>query len=444
MESMHSYAVNPWMIIPFALLLGAIAMMPLIAHKWWEHHYPKVALLLAAITLTYYLGVLKEFWQPVHILHEYFSFISLIAALFIVSGGIHIGVKGESTPLVNTAYLALGALVSNLIGTTGASMIFIRPFLRANKYRLTHYHVVFFIFIVSNVGGCLTPVGDPPLYLGYLQGIPFFWTTQNLFLPWTVAVGFLLAAFYFVDQRNFMRAPQVVREQETSHEKWSLDGRGNIIWLLVIFGALFVSKPLFLREGLMLFAGVMSYLFTKREVHEMNKFSWSPIKEVVILFIGIFITMMPALDWLEANSKHLGISSPASFYWSTGILSSILDNAPTYLNFLTASMGLFVDDAVLQEVQRLIANGGQLAVTGLAAENTREVLNTYKALKLYHPSALMGGSVPLEDLRICYLLGNHAAHIVAISVGAVFFGACTYIGNGPNFMVKSIAEHSHP
>jgi len=385
------------MALPFVFLLGAIAVMPLVAHKWWERNYPIVTALLGSITLIYYFGALHETQRPLESLHEYFSFICLIGSLFVVSGGIHICVKGEATPWINVVILAMGGLLANVVGTTGASMLLIRPFLRANKYRLTTYHVVFFIFIVSNVGGSLTPIGDPPLYLGYLKGVPFFWTTWSLFPMWIVGMTWLLALFYMLDYRNFLRAPREVRERETAHETWKFDGLHNLIWLGLILAALFLSDPPFIREAIMIFAAMMSWKFTRWHIYEANDFSWAPIREVAILFAGIFATMMPALDWLEANAAKLGVTSVASFYWGSGCLSAALDNAPTYLNFLSAAIGLFVSE---------------------------------------------GADSSFVDHPIDYLLKNHPAHIAAISIGSVFFGACTYIGNGPNFMVKSIAEHA--
>jgi Na+/H+ antiporter NhaD/arsenite permease-like protein len=386
------HAINPWMIIPFGLLLAAIAMMPLLASHWWEHHYPKVALLLGSITLAYYLIFVPASHRPLESLHEYFSFICLIGSLFIVSSGIHIQVKGEAKPWVNVIFLAIGGVLANFIGTTGASMLLIRPFIRANQYRITAFHIVFFIFIVSNVGGCLTPIGDPPLYLGYLKGIPFFWTVQNLWVIWLLGMTWLLTIFYFLDRRNYARAPKEIREKETAHETWKFDGLQNLLWLGLILIALFINSPLFLREILMIGAAIASFKLTKARIHEANQFSWAPIREVAILFAAIFSTMMPALDWLSANAKQLGVQSVSSFYWFSGFLSSTLDNAPTYLNFLAAAVGLF------------------------------------------------GGG---DDSKIPELAVSHLRHIAAISIASVFFGACTYIGNGPNFMVKSIAQHAH-
>ena len=288
------------------------------------------------------------------------------------------------------SFLLVGAIVANLLGTTGASMLLIRPWLRMNKYRITAHHVAFFIFIVSNVGGCLTPIGDPPLFLGFLKGIPFWWVARHCWPMWALGVGILLAMFFVVDSINFRRAPEAVRERETLHETWRFDGLGNLFFLAVILGAVFVESPIFLREGLMVAAAIGSYFTTKKYVHAANGFNFHPVQEVAILFAGIFATMIPALAWLNHHASSLlgQQPSPGIFYFGTGALSALLDNAPTYLGFLSALSG----------------------VTGV------------------------------ED--IAALLTSHGAHVIAISVGAVFFGAATYIGNGPNFMVKSIAEQT--
>ncbi len=380
-------APNPWMILPFALLLGTIALAPLVAADWWRKHYPKVAFGFGAITLSYYLFGLQAYPRVLGVAHEYISFIALIGSLFVVSGGIHINVKGQATPLANVVFLLVGAIIANFLGTTGASMLLIRPWIRMNKYRITGHHVAFFIFIVSNAGGCLTPIGDPPLFLGYLYGIPFWWVAEHCWPIWAAGVGILLAMFYVVDRINFVRSPQNVREMETAHEIWCFEGLPNLFFLGVILGSVFINKPVFLREALMVAAALGSYFTTKRDVREANHFDFHPIQEVAILFVGIFATMVPALDWLQLNAGRLGDPSPGIFYWGSGILSSVLDNAPTYLSFL---------------------------------------------------SALMGAA---HDGDVHHLLTTQTASLVAVSVGAVFFGANTYIGNGPNFMVKSIADH---
>src|SRR3954471_4433465 len=219
---------NPLMIIPFGALLLMVALAPLFFADWWHHHYPKVAIALGAVTIVYYVVGLNAPTRVLEVAHEYFSFIALVASLFIVPVGIHVIVKGEATPLENVIFLLFGAVVANLVGTTGASMLLIRPWIRMNKYRVTAYHVVFFIFIVSNVGGCLTPVGDPPLFLGYLHGIPFWWVAEHCLPMWATAIVILLAMFYVVDRLNFMRAPRDVRARETAHEEWRFDGLSHV------------------------------------------------------------------------------------------------------------------------------------------------------------------------------------------------------------------------
>lgn len=441
MDAAHITEPDPLWIAPFVALLLAIALMPFIAPRWWHRRYPIIAVALGALTAGYYVFGLHNGARMLHSFHEYVSFICLIGSLFVVSGGIHINVRGESTPLVNVLYLLAGALIANVLGTTGASMLLIRPFLRTNKYRLTTYHVVFFIFIVSNVGGCLTPLGDPPLFLGYLRGVPFFWVAEACWPMWAFVTGVLLAVFWVIDYRNFLRAPAAVRAKETAREEWRFEGLHNVFFLLLILAAVFVQRPPFVREALMVVAALGSYFTTRKPIHEANDFNFAPLKEVAFLFIGIFATMVPALDWLELNSRRLGIETVGHFYWGTGTLSAVLDNAPTYLSFLAASIGLFVDHDIVSQVQQLVATKGAAlaSVTGVHAD---EIKNTWAALQKHHPELLAAGSVPLDDLHICYLLGNHHDYIVAISVAAVFFGACTYIGNGPNFMVKSIADHA--
>jgi Na+/H+ antiporter NhaD/arsenite permease-like protein len=262
---------------------------------------------------------------------------------------------------------------------------------------------------------------------------------------WGMGIGILLAMFYVVDRLNFNRAPREVREYETAREEWRFDGLGNILFLAVILGAVFVPRPAFLREALMIGAAVASFFTTKKSVHESNNFNFHPITEVAILFVGIFATMMPALDWLAGNAKEFLGQAPAVgvFYWGSGSLSSVLDNAPTYLSFLSASFGSFVNHDVIAQVQAHIASGAMdfNLLTGPHAEQVRQTL---EALQKYHGDHVLAKTVTKEEIEVCYLLGNAAFnnYIVAISIGAVFFGAATYIGNGPNFMVKSIAQHA--
>jgi Na+/H+ antiporter NhaD/arsenite permease-like protein len=321
-------------------------------------------------------------------------------------------------------------------------MLLIRPWLRMNKYRITAHHIVFFIFIVSNVGGCLTPIGDPPLFLGYLQGIPFWWVAEHGWPIWAVGLGVLLAMFYLVDRGNYLRAPKRIREKLAEpHDVWRFEGLSNLFFLAVILGAVFIHNPPFLREIVMLAAAVGSYFTTRESVHKANHFNFHPIQEVAILFAGIFATMMPALDWLRVNAATLGTPTPAFFYWGSGALSSVLDNAPTYLSFLNAIFGAFVEPEVVSQVQHLVQTQGAdlAAITGPHAEL---IQNTFATLQRYHAANLVNKTVTVDEIGICFLLGNLAynKYILAISVGAVFFGANTYIGNGPNFMVKAIAD----
>lgn len=396
------------MIAPFGALLLLIALAPLFFAKWWHHHYPKVAIALGAVTICYYIFGLGATGRVLEVAHEYLSFIALVGSLFVVAGGIHIGVKGEATPLENVLFLFFGALIANVIGTTGASMLMIRPWIRMNKYRITAHHIVFFIFVVSNLGGCLTPIGDPPLFIGYLKGIPFWWVAEHCWPMWAVAVSAILVIFYAIDFLNYRKAPKAVRASLAEPpETWKFEGGVNILFLLVILGSVFIQHPHFLREALMIAAAVGSYFATKRSIHQANDFNFEPVKEVAILFIGIFATMIPALDWLGANAKNFAGTSPAFFYWVTGSLSAFLDNAPTYYTFLIAAAGVFITPEALEKVRQL------------------------------NP-----GAADVDHLKVAHMLAHPemARAIVAISVGAVFFGAMTYIGNGPNFMVKSIAD----
>jgi Na+/H+ antiporter NhaD/arsenite permease-like protein len=384
---------HPAMILPFVVMLLAIALMPFINANWWGRHFPKVAVGLGAITTIYYVFALDNGGRMIHVAHEYLSFIALIGSLFVVAGGIHIDVKGEAKPWINCVYLFIGAVLANVIGTTGASMLLIRPWIRMNKYRITAFHIVFFIFIVSNVAGSLTPIGDPPLFLGYLRGVPFWWVFQKCWPAWLIAVGGLIAVFYFFDRVNFLRAPREVRDEETRSETWKIRGWRNVGFLALILAAVFVREPVGVSEALMVLAAVGSWFATPRAVHAANDFNFHPIREVAWLFVGIFATMVPALDYLELHAAKMGIDSEMKFYWITGSLSGVLDNAPTYLTFLAAALGLH-------------------------------------NLSLSNPD------------HVRQLVATHDHELVAISLGAVFFGAMTYIGNGPNFMVKAIADHA--
>ncbi len=403
MPSASVFEIPLWLIAPFALLLLLIATMPLTPPRLkhlWEHYYPHVAIALGAAVAVYYVirvpggsGILA------HTLHEYFSFIALIGSLFVVAGGIHIQVKVGATPFVNVAFLAIGAVLANFIGTTGASMVLIRPWIRMNKERIGAFHIVFFIFVVSNIGGLLTPIGDPPLFLGYLRGVPFFWLMEHVLAEWAVALTLVLGAFFIFDWRSAQQAPQRLPHSATADTgAWRVDGLVNILFLFVIIGAVFLPAEFFLREAAMLGAALASYWLTPRRVHAENAFSFAPIKEVAFLFIGIFATMMPALGYLEQHGAEFGFTKPLHYYFASGTLSAVLDNAPTYVNFL------------------------QLAQTTAAASNP----------------ATFAGLTGSDAVRA--LLMTHPLFVIAISLGAVFFGAMTYIGNGPNFMVKAIAE----
>jgi Na+/H+ antiporter NhaD/arsenite permease-like protein len=395
-----------WLTVPFALLLVLIAAMPLspapIKH-FWEHYYAHTAIALGLAVAGYFVLRLPDGTTAVlHTAREYFSFISLIGSLFVVAGGIHLKVKGEATPLDNVVFLAIGGVMANFIGTTGASMVLIRPFIRMNKIRVSAYHVVFFIFIVSNCGGSLTPIGDPPLFLGYLRGIPFFWLVDQVIGQWLATVGAILAAFYLIDRRAYHRVPRAVQAKIETGETWRFEGGINLLLLLVIIGAVFLPDVFFSREIVMLGAALISWKFTPKFVHEENHFSFGPIKEVAFLFIGIFLTMMPALGYIDQHGADFGVKKPIHYYVAAGSLSSVLDNAPTYATFLR-----------------------------LAETTVRRAL-----------PASGSGSEPTEAEAVAAMRANpaEARLIIAVSLGAVFFGAMTYIGNGPNFMVKSIAE----
>ena len=431
-----------YMAAPFGILLAAIALAPLFFPGWWSRHYQKVAFGLAAIVVAYYLLRLQAGAHVWRTAREYLSFICLVGSLFVISGGIHINVKGEATPRVNVLFLLVGALVANVLGTTGASMLLIRPWLRMNKYRLTGHHVLFFIFIVSNVGGALTPVGDPPLFLGYLQGVPFWWVAAKCWPIWLTGVGVLLAMFFVVDTLNFRKAPLQVRQLETAHEQWRFLGLMNLVFLAAVLGAVFINHPPFLREFIMVAAACASYFSTQDRVHQANDFNFGPIKEVAVLFAAIFATMMPALDWLQANAAHLGQPGPGLFFWGSGALSSVLDNAPTYLSFLSAELGAFVTPEVTAAIiAHVKVHGNHLTAAGSGAFS-EQICRALQALRTSHPGELARGTVTTEQAQMALVLGHplYLKCLQAISMGSVFFGANTYIGNGPNFMVKAIAD----
>lgn len=409
-----------WTVAPFAVFLLVIAITPLFFGHFWEKNRNKFILaVLASLPVLAYLLTGTEHgaeWLH-HSLREYVAFIALLASLFIISGGVYLRGSLAGTPIVNTSILGIGGLLASFIGTTGASMLLIRPLLRANERRTHRVHlVIFFIFIVSNGAGMLTPLGDPPLFLGFLRGVPFFWTLQ-LILPWLLVNGVLLVFFHLLDmtlsgkeERERPGAPTA--ELQQVREPLRIEGSLNFLWLLGVIGVIYAmgkygpaispnhDVQAAVQVGGMLGMAALSLALTPRAVREANRFGWHPIVEVAALFIGIFITMVPALKFLEAKgaSGEIQLTHPWQFFWVTGILSSFLDNAPTYLTFATLATGVV----------------NKLTGAGLSAES----LGALAA----HP------------------LG--ASFLKAISCGAVFMGANTYIGNAPNFMVRAIAEES--
>jgi Na+/H+ antiporter NhaD/arsenite permease-like protein len=404
-------SIPVWLIAPFAVLLASIALMPFVHAAFWHRHYPDFSLVLGGIVAGYYMAAFRTHGygpnQVLHALAEYASFIALVGGLFVVSGGILIEVRARGGPGANTALLAAGAVLANVVGTTGASMLLIRPFLRMNRDRLRPLHVVFFIFIVSNCGGCLTPIGDPPLYLGFLRGVPFLWTLRHLWEDWALTVGLLLVAFFVCDRWGGTRGAVTHRspvepvDSEPHQLGVSVRGAAGLIGLGLMVAAVFIDPALDRFAGIrgwplgaaahLAIAGA-AYRLAPGDILRANEFSFAPAREVGLLFLGIFITMMPALAYLAQHGASLGISAPAAFYFGTGSLSAVLDNAPTYMNFLQLALGPAQPDP----------------------EGIASFLATTR------------GPAVLD----------------AISIGAVFFGAMTYIGNGPNFMVKAIAEAS--
>ncbi len=372
-----------WSVVPFLGLLLSIALLPLRAARFWERPRGQalVAALWSAPVAAYFL------WRaPLELLHsakDYASFIILLAALFIISGGIVLRGDLRATPLVNTGFLLAGAVLANVIGTTGASMLLIRPLLQTNRERRRTRHIpVFFIFAVSNIGGCLTPLGDPPLFMGFLKGVPFFWTLR-LFPAWALVLGGLLLIFFVLDSLAYERETMkdLIRDRARVvplHFKGTL----NFAWVAGVVGGMFLPFPF--RETALVLMALLSLATTRKSYRDENRFGYAPIAEVAVLFAGIFVTMIPALLLLGARGAELGVTRPWQFFWLTGGLSSFLDNTPTYLTFFSLARGLGL-------------GGGVAGV----------------------PAAVLG----------------------AISAGAVFMGANSYIGNGPNFMVKRIAEH---
>jgi Na+/H+ antiporter NhaD/arsenite permease-like protein len=386
-----------WTVLPFGLLLFSIGVLPLFVGHWWHNNRHK-ALVVCGLTLPVLCYLL--YLQQVHGLPtlgaleekalEYLSFIAMLGSLYVVAGGIAISANVPGKPNVNLAFLAFGAVLANFIGTTGASILLIRPFLRINRQRKSKWHLpVFFIFVVSNTGGLLTPFGDPPLFLGFQGGVPFAWTF-TLYPQWLFVNGAVLAIFFIWDLRVFRREgapPQALADGPVT-TTFQVRGLINLIFLAGIIATVLLQGALtgpmrdILPAALMVGIGLLSLAFTPKGLRTLNAFTWEPIVEVAVLFAGIFITMIPPLAILGARGGSLGVTEPWQFFWLTGVLSSFLDNAPTYLTFAT------------------LASGGQ-------------------------------------DLG--WLATNEVQVLQAISCGAVFMGALTYIGNGPNFMIKAIA-----
>lgn len=412
-----------WSVIPFAILLGLIALMPIVAHHWWEDPINKLLVAgLCSLPVVMWLASLQKVTQGAsmsmlgHSLEEYAAFLAMVGSLYIVSGGIVVAGQIEGRPWTNTLILAIGAVLANLVSTVGASMLLIRPFLRANRWRKSWHLPVFFIFIVSNLGGLLLPLGDPPLFLGFLQGIDFLWTLR-LWPQWLVGNGLVLLIFFIWDtlvwRSHSVADPASASALSKAQGRTGINlsfeegplriaGKRNFLFLAgILFAVLLQSKQaadalaglirvnLYLDHplvggGLMILMALGSLAATPEKLRKANGFSWAPFGEVGILFAGLFITMGPALSLLSQNAELFQNARPWQFFWMTGLGSSLLDNAPTYMAFAT------------------VAAGGH--------EKIPQLVETA-------PSVLS-----------------------AISVGAVFFGAMTYIGNGPNFMVQAIAH----
>jgi Na+/H+ antiporter NhaD/arsenite permease-like protein len=442
--------------LPFGLLLASIAIMPFAAKHFWEKYYGWVAVGLGALVTAYYIVGLGAGANMAKSASEYISFIVLLGSLFVVSGGILIRVRRTATPAVNTGMLLMGSILANVFGTTGAAMLLIRPYLRMNKGHLRPFHIVFFIFAVANVGGALTPIGDPPLFLGYLKGVPFWWVLEHCWLIWSVALGLILAIYFVLDTRA---ARQVVRQAQRPAEgegvgpAVSIFGAGNIIFISMILAGVFLDSPF--REGLMVLAAIGSLWTTPKRIHGENHFNFAPIKEVALLFVGIFATMVPALNYLNVHAGDAGfkdyLRTPGQYFFMTGSLSSVLDNAPTYMTYLESEIGK-IDPVLVERAKAIVHGPGKVQASeedfaGLDAQQREELAHAISAVRRIQGGGEAGGReghVRDEVIQVAFLLEDprKTLYLMAISLGAVFFGACTYIGNGPNFMVKSIAEHA--
>ncbi len=396
-----------WTAVFFVAMLLAIALFPLTPlHHWWESNFKRllVSIALAAYPALYYFH--HDVGELSHVmLQEYIPFIVLLGSLFMISGGIRLTGDLQATPLNNSLFIALGTLLASCIGTTGASMLLIRPLLQTNRERQFKIHtVIFFIFLVSNIGGSLLPIGDPPLFLGYLAGVPFFWTL-NLWQVWLPTSLLVLVIYFLVDRIYYRRELPAVREWDrTAIQPLRVRGSLNFVWLLGVVMAVIFMQPHspvpffrlpYLREATMLVMVGLAFATSPMANWRENHFTMGPIVEVAVLFLGIFVTMTPVLEILRARGGELGVNTPGKFFWSTGFLSSFLDNTPTYMVFFKAASGAVAEGAI-------------------------------------HAGSLVGHGIDKVPHRM----------LMAISAGAVFMGANTYIGNGPNFMVKAIAEES--
>jgi len=409
-EGEHGPLPPAWLVLPFVMILLMIATGPLFFAHHWHHHYPKYSIGLGLFVALYYLFKLKTFVPIEHAVTEYLSFLALVASLFIAASGIFLSLNLRGTPRNNVLILFIASLCANLIATTGAAMLFIRSYMRLNQGRLKAYHIIFFIFLVANVGGALTPIGDPPLFLGFLRGVPFFWPLEHVWYIWLPTTVLILAVFYVFDRRNKDESEEPIPDQPVV----SIQGAKSFFWVAIIIASVFIDPvifpwvpslreligiPLGIREIIMFSVAVAAFLTADKGALEKNAFTFEPIREVGWLFLGIFATMQPALqliaNFAQQNSEGLTVGM---FYWGTGALSGILDNAPTYLNFLAAAMGDF----------------------GKNVNSPAEVAHFANGIVEYGISS--------------------AVMLQAISVAAVFFGALSYIGNAPNFMVKAIAE----
>lgn len=408
---METFVHSAWSMIPFGIMLLMIAIGPLVAEKWWESNINKliVSLFLGVPTAVCLImgGMVHDLEHQV--LFDYVPFIVLLLALFVITGGIHLSGDIKAKPWVNTLFLGIGYILASLMGTTGAAMLLIRPVITTNQQRKHTVHtILFFIALVANCGGLLTPLGDPPLFMLFLRGAPFTWFLSML-PEWAFTGALLLIIYYFVDRYYYAKEDWThLADDSLEYEKLRLTGSINFVYLIgVILSVAFINEgtipqmgeenaPLwlkFLREIVLLSLTGLSLYTTKKEVrYTLNKFTWAPIIEVAVLFLGIFTTMTPALAYLKAHAADLGLSAPWQFYYSTGMLSSFLDNTPTAVAFHSVA-------------------------TGLTAEQ------------------MTAFACPI-------VAGIPEILLKAISLGAVMFGAMTYIGNGPNFMVKAIAEES--